>query len=251
MSLTSRVLAFASQAFPKASSRVLASAGYTFDLDKFGPDGFRVWDDSTAARQDRAWNPLVAQALAGHPREDIVALFDALDSTGVTDGSILEVGCGGGYNSELIAHRAPGLRYTGIDLSASMVAVSRAKYPARDFRVASALDLPFDAGSFDIVVDGVALLHIPPWREAIAEYRRVASQFVVLHGLTLSDHETVAFGKYAYGQPSREFILNRAEVLEHCTSLGLTLVSTHAGDDYDLEQYLGVTTVSETWVLSV
>ncbi|MBU1586704.1 MAG: class I SAM-dependent methyltransferase [Actinobacteria bacterium] len=251
MSFASRALAFASQRFPKASSRVLASAGYTFDLDTFGPNAFRVWNSRTAARQDRAWAPLVARAIAGNPREDIVALYDALDSTGVTAGTILEVGCGGGYNSELIAHHTPGLRYTGIDLSESMVEVSRAKYPDRDFRVASALDLPFDDGAFDVVIDGVALLHIPPWREAIAEYRRVASRFVVLHGLTLSDHETVAFGKYAYGQPSREFILNRADVVAACEALGLRLVASLPGDDYDLTEYLGVPTVSETWVLAV
>ena len=247
----SRLLAFASQAFPRASSRVLASAGYSFDLDKFGPDAFRVWDSSTAARQDRAWGPLVDQAIAGSPREDIVALYSALESTGITAGSILEVGCGGGYNSELIAHRAPGLQYTGIDLSESMVAVSREKYPQRDFRVASALELPFDDDSFDVVLDGVALLHIPDWRAAIGEYLRVATGFVILQGLTLSDHETVTFGKYAYGQPSRELIFNRAEILAECESRGLRLVASHPADDYDLEPFLGVSTVSETWVLRV
>jgi len=251
MSFMSRLLAFASQSFPRASSRVLASAGYTFDLDRFGPDPFRVWDDSTARRQDKSWTPLVAQALAGHPREDIVALYGALDSTGVTAGPILEVGCGGGYNSELIAHHTPGLHYTGIDLSASMIQVSREKYPQRDFRVASALDLPFADGSFDIALDGVALLHIPAWRAAIGEYARVASRFVVLHGLTLSERPTVTFAKYAYGQPSRELIFERGEILTECASRGLRLMAVLPADDYNLERYLGVPTTSETWVLSL
>ncbi|MCU1411425.1 MAG: hypothetical protein JWR04_2132 [Rhodoglobus sp.] len=251
MSVTSRLLAFASQSLPRVSSRVLASAGYTFDLDSFGPGAFRVWDDATARRQDRAWTPLVAQALAGNPREDIVALYGALDTTGTTAGTILEVGCGGGYNSELIAHHAPGLRYTGVDLSEAMVEVSREKYPGRDFQVASALELPFDDGSFDVVVDGVALLHIPDWQGAIREYARVASRFVVLHGLTLSDGETVTFGKYAYGQPSRELIFKRSEILAACESLGLRLVASHPADDYDLTEYLGVSTTSESWVLAL
>jgi ubiquinone/menaquinone biosynthesis C-methylase UbiE len=250
MSFMSRLLAFASQSFPRVSSRVLASAGYSFDLDGFGPDAFRVWDESTARRQDRAWTPLVARALAGHPREDIVALYRCLESTGITEGSILEVGCGGGYNSELVADRAPGLRYTGVDLSESMVAVSRRKYPQREFRAASALDLPFPDGSFDIVLDGVALLHIPAWQRAIAEYARVASRFVVLHGLTLSERPTVTFAKYAYGQPSRELIFNRAEMLAECESRGLRLVASHPAEDYDLEQYLGIPTTSESWVLA-
>jgi SAM-dependent methyltransferase len=249
MTLMSRLLAFASQAFPRMSSRVLASAGYTFDLDRFGPDAFRIWDESTARRQDRAWKPLVAQALAGHPRQDIVALYEALESTGVAEGTILEVGCGGGYNSELISWGIPGLRYTGVDLSGSMVEVSREKYPQRDFRVASALGLPFGDNSFDIVLDGVALLHIPDWRAALAEYARVASRYVVLHGLTLSDNPTVTFAKYAYGQPSRELIFNRTELLAECEAVALRLQASHPADDYDLERYLGIPTVSETWVL--
>ncbi len=249
MALMSRLVAIASQSFPKLSRRVLASAGYTLDLDSFGSDAFRVWDRATAQRQDRAWTPLVRQAVAGHPREDIAALWLALDVLD-PDGRILEVGCGGGYNSELIAHRAPGLAYTGIDLSASMVEISREKYPQRDFRVASATALPFDDDSFETVLDGVALLHIPDWRSAIREYARVASRAVILHGVTLTEGESITFAKYAYGQPSRELVFRRAELLEECTKHGLTLRASYPGDDYDLEEYLGVPSVSETWVLS-
>ena len=216
MTLTSRAIAFASQRFPKLSSRVLASSGYTLDLDSFGPDAFRAWDDSTAERQDRAWAPLVAAAVAGSPREDIAALFAALDALPVDTASLLEVGCGGGYNSELIAHHAPGIRYSGVDLSKSMVEISKRKYPQRDFSVANALELPYEHNSFDVVMDGVALLHIPDWTAAIHEYTRVAKKNVILHGLTLSEQPTVTFAKYAYGQPSRELVLYRTEVLCVC-----------------------------------
>ena len=251
MTLTSRAIAFASQRFPKLSSRVLASSGYTLDLDWFGPDAFRVWDTDTAKRQDRAWRPLVAEAIAGRPRDDIAALYSAIDSLPAPVGSVLEVGCGGGYNSELIGHHSPGIHYTGVDLAASMVDISRRKYPDQTFIEASALDLPFADDAFDVVMDGVALLHIPPWTTALAQYARVASRYVILHGLTLSDEPTVTFAKYAYGQPSRELVFNRAEMLAEATRAGLTLLSTHPGDDYDLEEYLGIPTVSETWVLSV
>ena len=251
MALMSQLVAIASQSFPRLSRRVLASAGYTLDLDSFGPDAFRVWDRATAERQDRAWAPLVAQAVAGHPRDDIAALWHALDALGADRGSLLEVGCGGGYNSELIAHHAPGIDYRGLDLSESMVEVAKQKYPHRDFQVGSATSLPFDDDAFDTVMDGVALLHIPDWHSAIREYVRVASRTVILHGLTLREGATITFAKYAYGQPSRELVFQRSELLEECTKLGLTLRASFPGEDYDLEEYLGIASVSETWVLDV
>lgn len=251
MSVTARLVAFASQSFPRLSSRILASSGYTLDVDSFGPNAFEVWDANTAERQERAWAPLVRQAIEGSPREDIAALFAALDTLAPTERTILETGCGGGYNSELIAHHKPALAYTGIDLSPAMIEIARRKYPLRQFMLGSATDLEFDDDWFDVVMDGVVLLHIPSWRAALREYARVARQVVILHGLTLTDRPTTTFAKYAYGQASRELVFNRDEMLSECQELGMTLRSVHPGDDYDLESFIGIPSVSETWVLQV
>ena len=250
MSFTSRLLAFASQRFPKLSSRVLASSGYTLDLDRFGPGAFGVWSPATAERQDRAWQPIIAEAKAGRPREDVAALEVALAELPAT-ATLLEVGCGGGYNSEIVAFSAPEMTYTGLDLSEHMIALCRQHYPDRTFTVGSAYDLPFDDKSFDVVMDGVALLHMTEWPRALAQYARVAKKYVVLHGVTVTEGATTTFAKYAYGQPSLELVFGRADVMAELTKLGLTMVSTHPGDDYDLEEYLGIPSVSETWVLKV
>lgn len=251
MSVTGRLVAFASQSFPRLSSRVLASSGYTLDVASFGSDAFGVWDANTAERQERAWAPLVKQAIEGSPREDIAALFAALDTLEATDRTILEAGCGGGYNSELIAHHKPALTYTGVDLSPAMIEIARTKYPQRTFTVGSATDLGFEDDWFDVVMDGVVLLHIPTWQSALREYARVARHVVILHGLTLTDRPTTTFAKYAYGQASRELVFNRDEILAECVGLGMTLRSVHPGDDYNLEAFIGIPSVSETWVLEV
>lgn len=252
MALVSTLVAFASQHFPKFSSRILASSGYTLDLDRFGPDAFGMWRADAARRQDAAWQPLIDRAKQGHPREDVAAMFDALDPI-VSDGStLLEVGCGGGYNSEAVLHRFPRAVYSGVDLSEAMIEIARAHYPDRPFAVASAYELPQKDSSSDIVMDGVALIHMPDWPRAIAEYARVARSHVVLHGLTLTDAvATTTFAKYAYGQPSMELVFNREEMLTACESHGLTLGTALGGLDYDLEHYIGIPSVSETWVLSV
>lgn len=253
MALISRLLPVASQCFPKLSSRILASSGYTLDLDKFGgPDAFRVWDDATAQRQDRAWQPIVAAAKAGRPRDDVESLRRALAASAIEQATVLEVGCGGGYNSEIIAALFPGFRYTGVDLSEAMIESARKHYPQRDFAVGSAHSLAFGDRSFDIVIDGVALIHMPSWKAALAEYSRIARHHVVLYGLTLTDSSpTTMFAKYAYGQPTVELVFARQELVSECEAAGLHLVSSYPALDYNLRGYIGVESVSETWSLTV
>jgi SAM-dependent methyltransferase len=252
MSWRSSLLAAVSQAAPRLSSRVLASSGYTLDIARFGPpEVFSEWTRETALRQDKAWQAIVAEAKEGKPRHDVEALYTALAPV-LRDGetSVLEVGCGGGYYSEIIAHRFPEVRYEGLDLSPSMIELAQDHYPQRRFVIGSAYDLPFDDGSFDIVLDGVALIHMPDWKLAIAQYRRVAARHVILHGVTVTEESpTTQFAKYAYGQPSLELVFNRAELLAVCEANGLTQSRVIPGLEYDLEKFIGIRSAEETWVL--
>ncbi len=164
--------------------------------------------------------------------------------------SVLEVGCGGGYNSEIMTDLFPGLDYTGADISEAMIAGARKRYPDRAFAVGSAYNLAFDENSFDVVLDGVALIHMPEWRSALPEYARVARDHVVLYGLTVTESSpTTVFAKYAYGQPTVELVFARRELLSECRAAGLELESVHPALDYDLKNYISVESVSETWVL--
>jgi SAM-dependent methyltransferase len=74
---------------------------------------------------------------------------------------VLDLGCGSGENSLLLALN--GARLAAIDISADLIqlaerrlAVNRA--PEAGFAVASAHDLPFEDASFDAVI-GIAILH--------------------------------------------------------------------------------------------
>jgi ubiquinone/menaquinone biosynthesis C-methylase UbiE len=251
VSALSPLVAFVSQRFPKLSSRVLASSGYTLNLSSFGgPDDFSVWNEATAERQDRAWQAIVDDAKKGRVREDVAALFDALALLGDLPLNLLEVGCGGGYYSELIRSRFSRIDYRGVDISEPMIAVAKTHYPGVKFDVGSAYDLEAANDSVDVVLDGVALIHMDEWKRAIAEYSRVAKSAVVLHGLTLTDTSpTTTFAKYAYGQPSTELVFSRAELLKECSARDLIVRSIQGGLDYDLERYVGIKSVSETWLL--
>lgn len=67
---------------------------------------------------------------------------------------ILDLGCGTGYLTNLIAQA--GARVTGIDSSSSMVERAKAAYPDLDFRVLSATDMHFDE-PFDAVFSNATL----------------------------------------------------------------------------------------------
>ena len=52
-------------------------------------------------------------------------------------------------------------------------------------------------------------------------------------------------------EPSLEYVFSRSDLLEACTDLGLTLEKVVEGLDYDLEKFIGIPSVEETWVLKV
>jgi SAM-dependent methyltransferase len=87
----------------------------------------------------------------------------------------LDVGCGEGYNTRLLAER--GARLTAIDISEVFIGHARAAEEATplgiDYQVASAVALPVAASSFDFVVAFMSLMEFPETEVAIAEVCRV------------------------------------------------------------------------------
>ncbi len=95
-----------------------------------------------------------------------------LDAAGVVSGArVLDLASGPGHVSRAIADR--GARPTGLDLSEGMLASARAQYPQLEFVRGDAEDLPFPDSTFDAVVGGFALNHLPGPERAAAEAARV------------------------------------------------------------------------------
>jgi ubiquinone/menaquinone biosynthesis C-methylase UbiE len=83
---------------------------------------------------------------------------------------VLEVGCGTGLVLRRVAEFAR--RAEGVDLSPGMLEVARGR--GLSVREGSALALPFDDASFDVVCAFKVLPHVPDLSRALAEMCRVA-----------------------------------------------------------------------------
>jgi SAM-dependent methyltransferase len=82
---------------------------------------------------------------------------------------LLDIACGSGYAANVAAGR--GAEVCGLDASAALIAIARARTPAGDFRVGDMFALPFEDGRFDVATSFNGI-----WKgceDALVEARRV------------------------------------------------------------------------------
>ena len=203
-----------------------------------------------AAKQDAAYRRLLDAMHAGEPRHDLKIAAEAVRSTGMHNPELLEIGCGSGYYSEVLPHLlGEPLRYSGLDYSDAMIGLARAHYPEIPFVVGDAADLPFEDGSFDIVMNGAALMHIVRYEQAIAESSRVTRGWCIFHTVTVHQERPTTFlKKNAYGAPTAEVSFNEGDLLRLFAANGLALHKVFDSIAYDLHEHLGEPTTSKTFV---
>jgi len=107
----------------------------------------------------------------------------------------LDIGCGEGHNTRLLARQ--GARMTGIDISEKFIDYARQSEVAErlgiDYQVASAVELPFKDGSFDFATAFMSLMDIPENDLALVEARRTLKaggflQFSICHPCSTTPH---------------------------------------------------------------
>jgi SAM-dependent methyltransferase len=207
----------------------------------------------TVARQERAYANLIATMRRGEPRLDFKVAAEAIAATGIANPRLLEVGCGSGYYSDVFATLLPSdFSYTGIDYSDAMIARAHAHYPSGNFRVADATELPYANGAFDIVFNGVSLMHIIDYQAAIREAARVALRYCVFHGVPVfDDHRTTYLRKFAYGAPVVEVVFGKQELMALCRQAGLRLEREWTSIPYDVSAVTGHHSSTQTYLFAL
>lgn len=92
--------------------------------------------------------------------------------------AVLDAGCGEGYMSRTLAEH--GAKVTGIDISAELIKAAKAHEFSDElpvsFDVGSVDSLPYDAGTFDLVLCNHLLNDLEDPARAIREFARVLSE---------------------------------------------------------------------------
>jgi ubiquinone/menaquinone biosynthesis C-methylase UbiE len=91
---------------------------------------------------------------------------------------VIELGCGPGFYSRKLAQRFPQIHVTGVDRSPSQLSSARHRAAAQDvtncvFERVNALALPFEAGSFNVLIASRIFTVLPDHPRAVAEMFRV------------------------------------------------------------------------------
>ncbi|PHP65889.1 ubiquinone biosynthesis methyltransferase UbiE [Zhengella mangrovi] len=124
---------------------------------KFEQDG---WEGAASAYHDH-WGGLSAQSSAA-----------MLQAAGIGPGSrVLDIATGAGYVAAAAANM--GAISTGLDFAHAQVALARQLHPEIDFCQGNAQDLPFESETFDAVVMGFGMNHLPDPEKAATEAWRV------------------------------------------------------------------------------
>jgi ubiquinone/menaquinone biosynthesis C-methylase UbiE len=129
----------------------------------------RYWDENADV-----WTELV-RAGYDHYRDGLntPVFLDMLPDVNGLSG--LDVGCGEGHNTRLLARR--GAHVTAIDISSNFIRHAKETEERQPlgirYEIASAVDLPFDEAAFDFATAFMSLMDIPETECVLAEVFRV------------------------------------------------------------------------------
>ena len=166
----------------------------------------KVYYERRAPEYDDWWlgAGLFAARLRPGWHEERSALTRALEA--LPPARTLDVACGTGY----LTQHLPG-EVTGVDQSASMLDLARAKVPEGRFVQADALQLPFPDRSFERLLTSFFYGHLEePDRTAfLSEARRIAAELVIVDSALNEDVQSVEWQERVLNDGSRWQVYKR------------------------------------------
>jgi SAM-dependent methyltransferase len=189
------------------------------------------WQDDALPKRQRA---LVDQQLCQYRSGVRIDVFDVFVEAvralpNLRHGSsLLEVGCSSGFYSEVVEIAGLPVGYVGCDYSDAFIRLAKEKYSDVAFAVADATALHYGDCSFDIVVSGCCLLHIPEYAKGVAETARVTRRYAIFHRTPVVWGQPEQwYRKQAYGVETVEIHFNEQEFLALLDDNGLELIAAY------------------------
>jgi ubiquinone/menaquinone biosynthesis C-methylase UbiE len=120
----------------------------------------------------------------------------------INDGeSVLDVGCGPGWNYEHFKKHGPNVTYKGTDYSEFMIDGTKSKYPDANFEVGDVRDIKEADNSWDVVLLQDVLEHTNGYEKPLHDAVRIARKRIVITfwHLTEGDEHINDDGDDGYG----------------------------------------------------
>lgn len=136
----------------------------------------RPLGDGWTGERAGEWRRLSAELKADH----VESLLRMAGLGGLTNVSVLEVGCGDGSVLVELARRGCGPDVVGVEISQSAVALAQGHPEVTRAEVFDGVTLPFGADAFDLVLATHVLEHVEDPSGLLREMTRVARRFVVV-----------------------------------------------------------------------
>jgi len=138
-----------------------------------------------ASDYDRV-NRVISLGLIDRWRYRLVSEMEFMEGS-----SILELGCGTGKLTRLIAERLGEGRVLGVDLTPGMVEIARRTLPAEyedlvDFSIGAGENLDLESNSFDLVTSAFTLRNVKDLEKVISEMKRVVKPGGQVYSLELA-----------------------------------------------------------------
>ena len=140
--------------------------------------------------------------------------------------ALLEVGCGSGVSTKLLANRLRPRRLVAIDTDPSMIGLARRRVrrvpasTALDLSLADATRMPFPDGVFDAVFEVGVIHHVPAWRPALKEIGRVLRPGGLLFFAEPS-RGRLTRGLYFFVPHDKDSMFSTGELVEALSDAGL------------------------------
>ena len=129
---------------------------------------------STNEQKYESGNPILQKLIARFHRR-IVEIVAPLRPT-----TVLDAGCGEGYLARHLLDHLPGIRLTGVDVSAQAIERAKRRCPEGQFSVGTLEALESGGRSFDLVVCSEVLEHLEDPRAALERLASLAAPHALL-----------------------------------------------------------------------
>ncbi|KNC18882.1 trans-aconitate methyltransferase [Arthrobacter sp. RIT-PI-e] len=112
------------------------------------------------------WNPGTYARYAGHRGRPFLDLLSRIDAEAPR--TVVDLGCGPGELTEILARRWPGAEVTGIDSSEDMIAAARRRQVPANLRFASGDVRDHRTDGVDVIVSNAVLQWVPGHQDLLA-----------------------------------------------------------------------------------